>query len=584
MRKLLLIVVACAGLAGAAAPPSEPAPAQNPCGIPDRQPLWIDFADGSVPFWKSVFARPGIVAAASNQLVPPQLRSAGASTVYFDLYLNNRVGTPSVPADPAKIVDRANVLFDRAVLSSGCDHPFIALNELFGASLPTPLTPTSARYRSNVLTFVQQLSARGARPFVLVSSRPYVGGDAADWWRTLAGSSDLVLEVYFSAPRLHKLGASLGSRKLRNQFRSRLQELIDLGIPPSRLGLMLGFQTAPGTGGRERLQPKEAWFDVVKWQALAAKQVAAELKPATVWSWGWAVWSAAAQDPDKPAAACVYLWTRNRSLCDAPAMAGPRFDTSLTAGQVALGPGVVCAVGGQRIRDRDVAALARVAGDSDVALSVLLQRAVLAEQMHVTTNEILAAERGVIAQRFRGSRAAYLAALSLRRATVPVARAVLADELRRLRLSATLRVGAPTGASVLDAYTTYRDALVRQVDAAPAAPWLADRTSGLALEGFAPAQVFGLPPGAYTVRTARGVYRVRLAHEPVPLSALEPAAVTPLLRHALIDLARLDAFHGWIAKRMDGALDRTDCRGDQLPDAQTVDLTAWLPFLGLDGG
>jgi hypothetical protein len=35
---------------------------------------------------------------------------------------------------------------------------------------------------------------------------------------------------------------------------------------------------------------------------------------------------------------------------------------------------------------------------------------------------------------------------------------------------------------------------------------------------------------------------------------------------------------------MNGALDRTDCRGDALPDVQAVDLTTWLPFLSLDGG
>ena len=74
-----------------------------------------------------------IVGAASNQFIPPQLRAKGAQTVYFDLYLNNRVGTPSQPADPATIQARADKLFDTAVTSSGCDHPLIAENELFGA-------------------------------------------------------------------------------------------------------------------------------------------------------------------------------------------------------------------------------------------------------------------------------------------------------------------------------------------------------------------------------------------------------------------------------------------------------------------
>ena len=53
-----------------------------------------------VPFWSTIFARPGIVGAASGLLIPPQFRAKGAQTIYFDLYLNNRVGTPSKPADP----------------------------------------------------------------------------------------------------------------------------------------------------------------------------------------------------------------------------------------------------------------------------------------------------------------------------------------------------------------------------------------------------------------------------------------------------------------------------------------------------
>jgi hypothetical protein len=540
----MLILLACAGLAGAAAPRSEPAQVANACGIPDRQPLWIDFGDGSVPFWSNVFARPGLVIAASNQIVPPQLRAAGAQTVYFDLYLNNRVGTPTVPADATKVVARANTLFDLAVKSSGCDRPLIALNELFGASVPTPWTSTTARYRANVLTFVQTLAGRGARPFLLLSSRPFVGGEAADWWQAVAQSADIVPEVYFSGPSLSKQGPVLGSRRLRNTFRTRLQDLLDLGIPPSRVGLMLGFQTTPGAGGRERLQPKEAWFDVVKWQALAAKQVATELKVATVWSWGWGVWNVAGQDVDKPAAACVYLWTRDHSLCDAPALAGPAFDRSLTVGQLALPAGVVCEVGDRRLRDTDVAALTRLTGSGDVALTLLLQRAVLAEQATVSTTQILAAERGVIAQRFGGRRTAYLAALARNKASLTIARGVLGDELRRLKLWGALRTVRPNTGDVQEAYATYRNALVREVTASPAAPWLDGRTHGLALQGFAPGQLFDLPPGRFTIRTALGVYRVTLPDEPTPVSALSAAEASTPLRRALLDLARLDAFHG----------------------------------------
>ena len=99
---LLALTAAVARGAGRAAAQAPAAQLPLPCGLPQAQPLWVDYADGGVPFWSTIFARPGIVGAASNLLVPPQLRAKGAQTVYFDLYLNNRVGTPSSPADPRR--------------------------------------------------------------------------------------------------------------------------------------------------------------------------------------------------------------------------------------------------------------------------------------------------------------------------------------------------------------------------------------------------------------------------------------------------------------------------------------------------
>ena len=80
--------------AGAAVPRAQAAGTQLPCGLPEQQPLWVDFADGSVPFWSTVFARPGIVGAAANLIVPPQLRAAGAKTIAFDLNFHTRMGSP----------------------------------------------------------------------------------------------------------------------------------------------------------------------------------------------------------------------------------------------------------------------------------------------------------------------------------------------------------------------------------------------------------------------------------------------------------------------------------------------------------
>ena len=107
---------AVAALVSAAAPPAQ----AGVCGLPTQRPLWIEFGDGSVPFWQT-FAKPGLISAAANFIYPPRIRSLGGKTVYWDMYLNSRrVGTPTDPADPAEVVKRAHRLFDYAAASSGC--------------------------------------------------------------------------------------------------------------------------------------------------------------------------------------------------------------------------------------------------------------------------------------------------------------------------------------------------------------------------------------------------------------------------------------------------------------------------------
>ena len=195
-----------------------------------------------------------------------------------------------------------------------------------------------------MLVYLQTLAGRGARPFLLVNSTPYTDGTAGDWWRQVAQVSDIVREVYFPAPAIWKQGPVVGSRFMRVAFRKGISDFTSIGIPPTRLGLTLGFQTQTGTGGREGLA-LDKWLQTVKWQALAARQAAADLHFATVWSWGWGTFGTRGVDPDKPAAACVYLWTRSPSLCNGPDWAGDGFDASLTEGQIRLPSGIVCSIG-----------------------------------------------------------------------------------------------------------------------------------------------------------------------------------------------------------------------------------------------
>ena len=315
------------------------------CGLPATGPVWVDYAGHNAP----IVAKPGLVLALSSGTdLPAELRAAGAATTFFDLHLNDRVGTPSAPADPATIAAKAQKEFDFAVQVTGCSTPLIAENELFGAQTPTPWTPTTTQYRANVLALLQALNALGATTAITIANPPNTGGDAAEWWREAARTSILVRQVYFTSPRpkgLLALGPARASRALRQGLRSLVAHFGQIGIPAARVALELQFQSAPGEGGRQGLEPSSAWFEFVKLEALAAKQVASELPVEGIWSWGWPSFSTAGNDPDKPAAACVYLWARDPSLCDGPAKAGPGFDASRTEGQLLLPAGVRCLLG-----------------------------------------------------------------------------------------------------------------------------------------------------------------------------------------------------------------------------------------------
>jgi hypothetical protein len=488
--------------------------------------------------------------------------------VYFDLYMNNRVGTPSKPADPAVIQARADKLFDTAAASSGCATPLVALNELSGANLPTPWTPTTAQYRANVLALVQRLAERGARPFLLLPRRPYVHDEVADeWWRQAAQVADLVPEVYFSGPSVSKQGAVLGSRRLRGTMRTRLEDLIQIGTPTSRLGMMLQFSSTRGAGGREGLQPLGKWLDVVKWEALAAKQVAGELHVATVWSWGWAAFNPSGNDPDKQTVACTYLWTRDHSLCDAPGLAGAQLDRSLDVGAT-LPAGTVCLLGRTRLRGSDVAAIARMVSDREVAFSAGFAHAVLVEAKEVPTRDVLAAERTVILDRFRGDRRAYLAALGRAKATRGLARTILADELRRQAVERTLRVAAPTAGELRDWYATHAATNARAVR-------IGKKTTIV----LAPAdRIFALPTGKKA--TIDGV-RLTALGEAAPLGAFPFPLAVPAVRAALVADLKDDAFATWVRRRENQSLDDLACTRDALPKPATIDLTDWAPFLGL---
>jgi hypothetical protein len=319
--------------------------------------------------------------------------------------------------------------------------------------------------------------------------------------------------------------------------------------------------------------------------ALAAKTVAAETGAGSIWSWGWQMWSTAELDPDKAHAACVWLWSRSPSLCDAPKMLGPRFDTSLTQGQIALAPGTICSIaGGGSITAAELRPVEALTGDHDAAMSALLERTVESAYAPVGSRAVRAAERAVIATGFGGRRSAYLAALRGAHASVALARAILADELRRSVLESRLGAATPRQADVDAFYNAYPQLLVRAVHAAPAPSWLAGRTQGLALSEVAPEAVFSLPTGKKaTITTVGGPVTVEALGPAVPLGTVPVGTARGAIAAALRSFARGQSFERWTIARQHGFLSRMTCLRDALPQPAAVDLVEYLPFLRLSG-
>jgi len=581
VTKIAVVVIALGAALGLGQ--ASPAALGGLCGLPDDRPLWVEYAEGSVSFRNDVFGRPGVVAATSGTVNAGELRARGAHTVYWWMKLNRIAGTPSAPTAAATVAAGVTEIVDKAIAATECQTPVIVLNELNGAASTTPWTPTNAQYRANVLEVLRGISARGGRTLLLISARPYIGGDALAWWQQAGQVAEIAREVYFPAPPLMRTGAVLASRTMRQKFRQGLAPLLAAGIPPDRLGLVIGFQSGPGKGGREGLQPTTAWLRFTKLVTLAAKQVAGEFRIGSVVTWGWGTFDTAGADVDKAKAACVSLWARDPALCDGEAAAGPGFNASLDEGQIALPPDTRCRVDGKSISKLGVKALTAVTGDPQVALSALFARHVETPGHPVADSRVLAVEEAIVSVRFRGSRTSYLSAVRAKGASISVARAIIADQLRRQDIARKRRVETPTGAEVSLYHTLYGVLPVRQVRADTAASWLGGRRRGFTLVPPGPLQLLTLPTAlSASLVTPNGRVRVTALDEVLPLGAVPLSLARPAVRAALTAQARLQAVETWSVGVQSRALSRALCVGDVLPVAVTVDLAAYLPFLALD--
>ena len=416
-----------------------------------------------------------------------------------------------MPADPATIADRADRLFDFAVMVTGCQTPWIALNELFGAQTPDALDGDDgavpgehARPRPPACRARRQARGDDREPSVTRAARRRSGGGTSPRSRSWR-------QVYFTSPNAKGLSA-LGPERRRagrcaQGCAGSCNKLTQIGIPSGRIALQLQFNSSPGLGARAGLQPASAWFEIVKLEALAAKQVAREFKIAGGLVVGLGDVQRGGHDRDKTDSGVRLALGARPALCSGPGAAWS--GTSVrhwTVGQLDLPAGVVCTLPAGQIRSSAVDPLARAIGDRDIAASLVLERLVLQQQVQLDARAVFAAELAFVEDRFRGNVAAYLAALQAIQLSRTAARGLLLDELPRDAVRARFTPARPGGHQISEFHSTYGGLRARLVETARPVAWLGGRTRGLAIETFAPTRIFSLARRGY-VRTIHGAHR-----------------------------------------------------------------------------
>jgi hypothetical protein len=520
-----------------------------------------------VGFRQALFGRPSIAVASTGSGVAKALRDAGASTGYWEMNLQNLVGTPTAPADPATMDAVAAAEVQKAQASTACPNPLIALNELLGSEAAGPLPAPAQQYRDAVLALVRALAADGATPFLLVPRRFTTKG-TEDWWRQVGQVGWLVPEVYTPATSLWSVGDPfLISRVIRVGFREWVSRLSVLGIPASRIGIMLGFQSGDAFGGRAGLQPTAAWLEIVKLEAQASLVVARELALSSVWSWGWGTFATpGSADADKQAAACTYLWARDASLCDAPAMAIPGFDPDLTAGAFDLAPALQCRYDGGSFATAELTGLTAAGATAASGLTTLLERSIVRTRATIGPTALLRAERSVIAGQFGGKRGQYLQWLQVEGATAAVARDAIRDQLLEAKIARGLRVAPITGADVTAFMKAHAGMRTRSVETVRPVRWLVGQTHGVAVPGLAPRSVLTAATGATVlVHAEDGPVRVRVLGAKVALPKAERSKARLAVRALLLSQARSAALGTLLAGAEQAAVDTALCKADVVP-------------------
>ena len=297
------------------------------------------------------------------------------------------------------------------------------MNELFGAATPTPWTPTTARYRANVLEWARLLAAtRRQAGAARLERAVHERRSRAVVARPGRRGRHRAREVLQRAGRAQGRAGARQPPDADLDAAARPRSSSRSACRPRRSALVLAFQTRRGSGGREGLRARRSL--VRGGEAAGARGEGRSRASSGSRTSGRGAGASSTSRPPirtssaRPACGCGRAI---RSLCDADALREP-FDRDLRAGQIDL-PRASAARSATRAdhdeRDRRARPRDRRRGvGADRALRAARASGASAS---VGTTQTLARERAIVRRRFGGSTRAYRSALARARATLAVA-------------------------------------------------------------------------------------------------------------------------------------------------------------------
>ena len=522
----VLLLAAFGGVARGGGPAAQ---LPLPCGLPQAAPLWVDYADGQVPFWSTIFARPG----RRRRRVGPDHPAAAAREGRADRLLR------PLPEQPR----RHAVAAGRPVDDPGARRQALRHGgHVVGLRPPADRARTSSsarrrrrrgrrRPRSTARTCSPTCSASPsaarARSCCSRTARTRATRSRTSGGATSRKVADLVSETYFSGPSVSQQGAVAGSRRMRATLRSRHGEPDPDRHPdqPARRDAHLQLDAArrrPRGAAAARALARRRQVGGARRQA--GRRASCNSRASGRGGGRRSTRRATTRTSrSPPAPGSGRATTRSATRPRSPV----RSSTSRSTSARCCRPNTVCLLGKTKLLATDVAALARLTGDRELAFSAELQHAVLAEARPVATRDVAAGRArrdrrplprqpaGVPLGARRSSRVAGTRATGSWRTSCGAAlsRPGCACPRRRPR---SRRPG-----STRTAPTSARAVRVdRSVD------WLGDARSGIALSQDAPGRIFTLAPGeSVTIRGAR----VTALGEAAPLGAF-PYAQAGALR------------------------------------------------------